>query len=161
MILTISIKEVPFFLLIFSALDRQLAIKDRLLQGRALDYSEAASWWLLVFPVLLKQSRLALLAAMAYTLSVLDISLLVGPNIPELYAVVLYNWQTGFSAIDQSQAFLGNLILLLMLGALVGAIYLHEWFACRRLRSHAVMANPLKITRVSRIFIVWLRCSAF
>lgn len=156
MILAIGIKEVPFFLLIFSALGRQLAIKDWLLQGRALGYSEGASWWLLVFPIMVKQSRLALLAAMAYTLSVLDISLLIGPNIPQLYAVVLYNWQTGFTAIEQSQAFLGNLLLLFMLAALIASIYLHEWIAVARLGTHAVMANPFKIARLSRVFTAWL-----
>jgi putative thiamine transport system permease protein len=156
MVLTIGIKEVPFFLFIFSALGRQLAIKDWLLQGRALGYSEGASWWLLVFPIMLKQSRLALLAAMAYTLSVLDISLLIGPNIPELYAVVLYKWQTGFTAIDQSQAFIGNVVLLLLLSALIAAIYLHESLVVRRFSRLAVMANPFKIARVSRLFTLWL-----
>ena len=156
MILAIAIKEVPFFLLIFSALGRQLAIKDWLLQGRALGYSEAVSWWLLVFPNMLRQSRLALLAAMAYTLSVLDVSLLIGPNIPELYAVVLYNWQTGFGPFEQTQALLGNLLLLLMLGVLIASIYMHEWLVIRRLSSHAVMAKPVKIASVSQVFKAWL-----
>ncbi|MDU0354624.1 hypothetical protein RS130_12460 [Paraglaciecola aquimarina] len=142
--------------MIFSAFGRQLAIKNWLLQGRALGYSESASWWLLVFPTMLKQSRLALLAAMAFTLSVLDISLLIGPNIPELYAVVLYNWQTGFTADEQAMAFLGNLLLLLMLGVLVATIYGHEWIAAKRLRSLAVLANPMHITRLSRLFTAWL-----
>ncbi|WP_240919784.1 ABC transporter permease [Paraglaciecola sp. 20A4] len=156
MVLAISIKEVPFFLLILSALGRQLAIKDWLLQGKALGYTEGASWWLLVFPIMLKQSRLALLAAMAYSLSVLDISLLVGPNIPQLYAVVLYNWQTGFNAYEQANAFLGNLMLLIMLGLLIVSIYGHEWFTINRLRINAVMANPFKIARLSRLFTAWL-----
>jgi putative thiamine transport system permease protein len=156
MILAVGIKEVPFFLLIFSALGRQLAIKNWLLQGRALGYSDAASWWLLVFPALLKQSRLALLAAMAYTVSVLDVSLLIGPNIPQLYAVVLYHWQTGFSANDQAQAWLGNVVLLVMLAVLVGAIYLHEWVVLTRTHYNAVMANPLRIASVGRIFTLWL-----
>lgn len=156
MVLAIGIKEVPFFLLIFSALGRQLAIKDWLLQGRALGYSESASWWLLVFPIMLKQSRLALLAAMAYTLSVLDISLLIGPNIPELYAVALYNWQTGFTSADQANAFLGNLLLLIMLATLITGIYLHEWLVVMRLRTNAVMAKPLNIARFSRVFTAWL-----
>lgn len=155
MVLAISIKEVPFFLLIFSALGRQLAIKNWLLQGRALGYSDAASWWLLVFPAILKQSRLALLAAMAYTVSVLDVSLLIGPNIPQLYAVVLYHWQTGFSESDQAQAWLGNVVLLVMLAVLVGAIYLHEGLVLMRIHYNAVMANPLKIASVSRIFTLW------
>ncbi|WP_158968085.1 ABC transporter permease [Paraglaciecola sp. L3A3] len=156
MTLAISIKEVPFFLLIFSALGRQLAIKDWLLQGRALGYSEITSWWLLVFPIMLKQSRLALLAAMAYTLSVLDISLLIGPNIPELYAVVLYSWQTGFTEAQQSYAFIGNLLLLVMLGLLIFSIYLHEWLITRGLLAQAVMANPLKIAGLSHVFTAWL-----
>jgi len=155
-ILAISIKEVPFFLLVFSAIGRQLPIKEWLLQGRALGHSAAVSWWVLVLPSMLKQSRLALLAAMAYSLSVLDISLLVGPNIPSLYAVVLYTWQTGFSASDQSQAFLGNLLLLLMLGFLVAAIYAHEWFAVKRLKSAAINAKSLLVARVNSVFISWL-----
>ncbi|GAA6185830.1 ABC transporter permease subunit [Aliiglaciecola sp. NS0011-25] len=156
MLLAISIKEVPFFLLIFSALGRQLAIKNWLLQGRALGHSESASWWLLVFPIILKQSRLALLAAMAYSLSVLDISLLVGPNIPELYAVVLYNWQTGFTAEQQTLAFVGNLVLLVLLALLIVGIYLHEWWAVKRLRNRAVKGTNLKIVRISRLFTHWL-----
>ena len=156
MVLAISIKEVPFFLLILSALGRQLAIKDWLLQGKALGYTKRASWWLLIFPIMLKQSRLALLAAMAYTLSVLDLSLLIGPNIPQLYAVVLYNWQTGFTTYEQANAFLGNLVLLVMLGLLIFSIYVHEWFAVKRLRTNAIMANPFKIARISQIFTAWL-----
>jgi putative thiamine transport system permease protein len=156
MILAISLKEVPFFLLIFSAIGRQLPIKSWLLQGRALGYTEAASWWLLVFPEVLKQSRLALLAAMAYTLSVLDVSLLIGPNIPQLYAVLLYDWQTRFTDLAQTQAFLGNIVLLLMLTVLVALIYLHEFLILRRLVHHASMGNPLHLSRISRVFVVWL-----
>ncbi|MFT4937118.1 MAG: putative thiamine transport system permease protein [Paraglaciecola sp.] len=156
MILAIALKEVPFFLLIFSAIGRQLPIKNWLLQGRALGYSEAASWWLLVFPEVLKQSRLALLAAMAYTVSVLDVSLLVGPNVPRLYAVLLYDWQTRFSDLAQTQAFLGNIVLLLMLGVLVALIYLHEFLFLRRLTHHAIMGNPLRLARISRVFVIWL-----
>lgn len=155
-ILAISIKEVPFFLLVLSAISRQLPIQAWLLQGRALGYSEAVSWWLLIFPAMLKQSRLALLAAMAYSLSVLDISILIGPNIPSLYSVVLYQWQTGFSTIEQSNAYLGNMLLLLMLSLLVGAIYLHEWLSVKRLKSAAVLAKSLLISRINRIFVVWL-----
>ncbi|GAB2700401.1 ABC transporter permease subunit [Aliiglaciecola aliphaticivorans] len=156
LLLAMSIKEVPFFLLIFSALGRQLPIKSWLLQGRALGYRETTSWWLLVFPVLLKHSRLALLAAMAYTLSVLDIALLVGPNIPELYAVVLYNWQTGFTVDEQALAFVGNLVLIVMLSILIAGIYTHEWWAVRNLRHHAIRRTSLKIIRVSRLFSHWL-----
>ena len=51
LILAIVIKEVPFFLLIFSAIGRQLPIKYWLLQGKALGYQDYRCWWFLVFPL--------------------------------------------------------------------------------------------------------------
>jgi putative thiamine transport system permease protein len=155
-IIAISIKEVPFFLLILSAIGRQLPIKIWLLQGRALGYTEAASWWLLVLPSMLKQSRLALLAAMAYCVSVLDVSLLIGPNVPSLYSVVLYGWQTSFSTPDQTHAFIGNVVLLLMLSALIATLYAHEWLIVQRLKVAAVMAKSLKIAGLNKLFVIWL-----
>jgi len=157
LIIAITIKEIPFFLFVISAIDKQLPVKNWLLQGRALGYSEAASWWLLVFPSVLKQSKLALLAAVAYTLSVIDVSLLVGPNVPQLFAVLAYQWQTGFNASDLSFAFWSNLTLLVMLGFLVLCIYVHEYVLQRLLKHCAVMANRLKVlTNVSRIALAWL-----
>lgn len=157
LIIAITVKEIPFFLFVISAIDKQLPVKNWLLQGRALGHSEAASWWLLVFPVVLKQSKLALMAAVAYTLSVLDISLLVGPNVPQLFAVLAYQWQTGFNALDMSFAFWSNFTLLLMLGLLVMAIYIHEYVLLRLQKYHAVMANPFTVlTTISKLALAWL-----
>lgn len=157
LIIAITIKEIPFFLFVISAIDKQLPVKNWLLQGRALGYSDVASWWLLVFPMVLKQSKLALIAAVAYTLSVIDVSLLVGPNVPQLFAVLAYQWQTGFNTLDLSFAFWSNLTLLVMLGFLVMCIYVHEYALLRLLKYQAVMANPLSIlTKISKIALAWL-----
>lgn len=154
--LTIVIKEVPFFLLIFSALGRQLPIKNWLLQGKALGYQAYRCWWFLVFPPLLKQSRLALLAATAYTLSVVDVSLLVGPNIPELFAVSVYRWQTSFADGDQVLGFWSNVLLLLLLVVSVSLLYAHEKLAFAGCKSLATQGRRFLVGRISPIFKAWI-----
>jgi putative thiamine transport system permease protein len=156
LIIAIVIKEVPFFLLIFSAIGRQLPIKYWLLQGKALGYQSYRCWWFLVFPPILKQSRLALLAATAYTLSVVDVSLLVGPNIPELFAVSVYRWQTSFTASDQALAFWANALLLILLAVSVFILYAHEKLARAGCKALATRGSHFYIGIISPAFKVWL-----
>jgi putative thiamine transport system permease protein len=156
LIIAIVIKEVPFFLLIFSAIGRQLPIKYWLLQGKALGYQNYRCWWFLVFPALLKQSRLALLAATAYTLSVVDVSLLVGPNIPELFAVSVYRWQTSFAAGDQALAFWSNALLLILLAVSVLILYAHEKLAHAGCKALAINGSRFHIGIIGPAFKAWL-----
>jgi putative thiamine transport system permease protein len=156
LIIAIVIKEVPFFLLIFSAIGRQLPIKYWLLQGKALGYQDYRCWWFLVFPPLLKQSRLALLAATAYTLSVVDVSLLVGPNIPELFAVSVYRWQTSFAAGDQALAFWSNVLLLILLAVSVLILYAHEKLAHAGFKALAIQGSRFHIGIIGPAFKAWL-----
>jgi len=156
LIIAIVIKEVPFFLLIFSAIGRQLPIKSWLLQGKALGYQDYRCWWFLVFPSLLKQSRLALLAAAAYTLSVVDVSLLVGPNIPELFAVSVYRWQTSFAAGDQALAFWSNALLLILLAVSVLILYAHEKLAVMGCNALATQGSRFRIGKINPVFKAWL-----
>jgi putative thiamine transport system permease protein len=156
LIIAIVIKEVPFFLLIFSALGSQLPIKQWLLQGQALGYQGYRCWWFLVFPALLKQSRLALLAATAYTLSVVDVSLLVGPNVPELFAVSVYRWQTSFAVGDQALAFWANALLLILLAISVLILYVHEKLAGAGCKALATQGSLFRIGKINPIFKVWL-----
>ena len=156
LILAIVIKEVPFFLLIFSAIGRQLPIKYWLLQGKALGYQDYRCWWFLVFPVLLKQSRLALFAATAYTLSVVDVSLLVGPNIPELFAVSVYRWQSSFASGDQALAFWANALLLILLAVAVLILYAHEKLAHAGCNALATKGSRFHIGIINPAFKLWL-----
>ncbi|WP_339720606.1 ABC transporter permease [uncultured Paraglaciecola sp.] len=156
LMMAIVIKEVPFFLLIFSAIGRQLPIKYWLIQGKALGYEAYRCWWFLVFPALLKQSRLALLAATAYTLSVVDVSLLVGPNIPELFAVSVYRWQTSFAAGDQALAFWSNVLLLILLAVSVFILYAHEKLAHAGCKALATQGSRFLVGSVNPVFKAWL-----
>jgi putative thiamine transport system permease protein len=156
LILAIILKEVPFFLLIFSAIGRQLPIKYWILQGKALGFQDYRCWWFLVFPTLLKQSRLAMLAATAYTLSVVDISLLVGPNIPELFAVSVYHWQTSFAAGDQALAFWSNALLLILLAVSIFILYAHEKLAHAGFKALATQGSRFHLGKINPVFKFWL-----
>lgn len=158
-IMAIIIKEVPFFLLILIAVGRQLPLRTWLLQGQALGYNTVTSWWLLVFPNMLKQVRLALLAASAYTLSVVDMNLLVGPNIPELFAVSVYRWQSSFSEGDQALGFWANVLLLLMLAVTITLLYGHEKLANKGLKHWAIMGRTAPLQFVSKLATAWLPAS--
>ncbi|MFT2092207.1 ABC transporter permease subunit [Paraglaciecola sp. 2405UD69-4] len=158
-ILAIIIKEVPFFLLILIAIGRQLPIHAWLLQGRALGHSSTTSWWLLVFPNMLKQVRLALLAASAYTLSVVDMNLLVGPNIPELFAVSVYRWQSSFSPGDQALGFWANVLLLLLLVVSIALLYGHEKMVNGALKHWASLGRQVRLGVVKGIGRLWLPTS--
>lgn len=156
LILAIVLKEVPFFLLIFSAIGRQLPIKHWILQGKALGYQDYRCWWFLVFPPLLKQSRLVLLAATAYTLSVVDVSLLVGPNVPELFAVSVYRWQTSFAEGDQALAFWSNALLLILLAVSIVILYAHEKLAHAGCNVLATQGSRFQIGKINPVFRAWL-----
>jgi putative thiamine transport system permease protein len=156
LIIAIVIKEVPFFLLIFSAIGRQLPIKYWLLQGQALGYQDYRCWWFLVFPALLKQSRLAMLAATTFTLSVVDVSLIVGPNIPELFAVSVYRWQTSFGVGDQALAFWANALLLILLAVSVLILYGHEKLAHAGCKALATKGSRFYIGSINLVFKAWL-----
>ncbi|WP_133469930.1 ABC transporter permease subunit [Paraglaciecola marina] len=158
-IMAIIIKEVPFFLLILIAVGRQLPLHGWLLQGRALGYDISTSWWLLVFPNMLKQMRLALLAASAYTLSVVDMNLLVGPNIPELFAVSVYRWQGSFSEGDQALGFWANVLLLVLLAVSIIFLYCHEKLAIKVLQHWTVLGRRIRLGFVDTLGQVWLPAS--
>ncbi|MGS2721136.1 ABC transporter permease [Paraglaciecola aestuariivivens] len=160
LIFAIVIKEVPFFLLILGAISRQLPIQAWLLQGRALGYQSVPAWWLLVFPKMLHQGRLALIAATAYTLSVVDLSMLVGPNVPELFAVSVYRWQSSFAAGDQTLAFLANVLLILLLAVAVGILYVHEKLLCNGLKLCAIKGRILSMAIWHRAATFWLPITA-
>ena len=84
-------KELPFLLLLaLSALankplSRQLAI------GAGLGYSQFASWVFLILPSIYHQIRLPVIAVLVFSLSVVDMALLLAPSLPPPLAILVLN----------------------------------------------------------------------
>ncbi len=89
-------KEVPF--LVWAAAT-QLQRADmgarwsrELELARTMGYSHRAAWWRVVWPQLWPRLGAPLLAVLAYSLTVVDVALVIGPASPPTAAVIAWQW---------------------------------------------------------------------
>ncbi|MFV0439140.1 MAG: ABC transporter permease [Desulfopila sp.] len=92
LMLVLAIKEIPFLLLMSVSGLSQLDMEQIGWVGRSLGYSRFQVWMRLVVPQLYPQLRLPVLAVLAYSLSVVDVAMIVGPSLPPSLAVVVDRW---------------------------------------------------------------------
>ena len=92
MIAGLTVKEIPFLFLVTLAALPQVNHADGLRLGRSLGYGRLASFVYLVWPGLYRQIRLAVLAVLAYATSVVDVALILGPQLPAPLPVRLIEW---------------------------------------------------------------------
>ena len=92
--LTIALvcKETPFLLLMCLAGLSQIDVERQLWLGRSLGYRPHRVWSKLLIPQLYPLIRLPLFAALAYSFSVVDMAILLGPNRPPTLAVLVFDW---------------------------------------------------------------------
>ena len=90
--LALVVKEAPFLLLMtLAALDQSNA-DQRLAAARSLGYGPAAAWMKTVFPAIYTQIRLPVYAVLAFSLSVVDMAMILAPNNPPPLAVLVLRW---------------------------------------------------------------------
>ncbi len=133
------LKELPFLLLMIAAQLKQVPAGSWLTQAQSYGYSQRQAWWRVVTPELLKRLTLPMAAVIIYSLSVVDIPLLVGSNTEALLAQRVYEWTFQFSPESQSKAVAGAWILmviavlLLFLNRLHSGLY-RKWALTKALR---------------------------
>jgi putative thiamine transport system permease protein len=122
------LKEVPFlFLMVLSALPQ--ADADRgMIVARTLGYGPLAGWLKVVLPRVYPQIRLPILAVLAYGISVVDVSLVLGPTTPPTLPVQILKW---INDPDLSLRFRASAGAVLQLLLVVGAILV--WLAAEAL----------------------------
>ncbi len=121
LILGLMIKETPYLLLmILAALDQSQA-KQRLKLAQTLGYHPVAAWIKSVLPVIYKQIRLPIYAVLAFSLSVVDIALILGPTTPPTLSVLVLRW---FNDPDLSYRTIAAAGALLQLLVVVGIIFI-------------------------------------
>jgi putative thiamine transport system permease protein len=86
------LKEVPFLFLMSLAALPQADPDKSLAAAMAMGYKPAAAWLKVVLPRLYPQLRLPVLAVLAYSLSVVDAALILGPTGPPPLAVAVVKW---------------------------------------------------------------------
>ena len=91
LIAALVLKEVPFLLLMTLAALNQTERRAQPL-ARSLGYGPIAAWLSVVLPAVYPQIRLPIFAVLAFSLAVVDVSLVIGPSTPPPLAVRLLQW---------------------------------------------------------------------
>ncbi|MGF1755582.1 thiamine ABC transporter permease [Vibrio makurazakiensis] len=133
--LALAIKEIPFLLLMSIPILSQLKVDQTTKVSASLGYSNQQMWWKCIFPQWLKKMRFPMLAVLAYSLSVVDVALIIGPTNPPTFAVLIWQWfnEPNLNLLPRAAA---AAILLLILASLI--IYfarIVEWFLTCKWRS--------------------------
>lgn len=138
LILGLAVKEVPFLLLVILSALTQIPVRAQMAAGRSLGYARGPVWLKIVMPQVWPLIRLPVLVVLAYSLSVVDMALILGPSNPPTLAVMLTRLISDPDLDRILPASAGGLVQL----ALVGMAFALLW-AAERL--------------IARLGLAWLR----
>lgn len=119
--LALATKETPFLLLMLLGALGQVQSPQRLATARSLGYGPVTAWLKTVLPAVYPQLRLPIYAVLAFSLSVIDMALILGPTAPPTLAVLVFRW---FNDPDLALRFVGAAGATLQLLVVVAGIAL-------------------------------------
>lgn len=128
---TLAVKESAFLLWILAAVLSEKRLLQQVIVLDSLGYSrwQCLNWLLL--PSVAPALAMAMLAIVAWSLSVVDVAIILGPGNPPTLAVISWQWLTQGDADQQTKGALASLLLMLLLAAYVLLGYL-LWCTWRR-----------------------------
>lgn len=136
LVAALTLKEVPFLLW---AAATQLQRADtggrwarELDVARAMGYGDQAAWWRVVWPQLWPRLGAPLLAVMAYSLTVVDMALVIGPASPPTAAVLAWQWLLDADPAVNAMGAAGAWLVALVTGGLAAVLWLLRGHLHRR-----------------------------
>ena len=139
LILMLLIKSVPFLLLMCVGILEQLQPQRQLMMAQSLGYDRIQAWWKVLVPQLYKQLKLPLYAVLVYGVTVVDATLIIGPQLPAPLAVLVLRW---FQNPDLNFRLLASAGAILLLLVTLGGLFF--WAMVERLLApvaHRVWLN--------------------
>ncbi|AMJ63210.1 ABC transporter permease [Bosea sp. PAMC 26642] len=115
------VKEIPYLAITLTAALGQVPALRLVACARAMGYAPTTAWLKLVLPQLWPQIRLPFYAVIAYSLSVVDQALVLGPGTPPPLAVLATRW---FSDYDLAQYLPAAATGVLQLGIVIAGLVL-------------------------------------
>jgi putative thiamine transport system permease protein len=131
MVLGLVAKEVPFLLLMTLAALPQAMPRRSLTIAQSLGYCRVTGWLKAVFPRIYAQIRLPVYAVLAYSMSVVDVAIILGPNTPPPLAVQVVRWMGDPDLTMRFQAAAGAVLQLALVVAVLTLWRLGEGVAAR------------------------------
>jgi putative thiamine transport system permease protein len=120
-------KEVPFLLWAAATHLRRADTAARwareLEVATSMGYAPRTAWWRIVWPQLWPRLGGPLLAVLAYSLTVVDMALVIGPTSPPTLAVLAWQWLLDADAAINAQGAAASWLLALVVAALAGALW--------------------------------------
>ena len=113
------IKEVPFLLLMTLAALSQIPTAQARQTAMALGYSHVSGWFKTVFPLVYTQIRLPVYAVLAFSMTVIDVALILGPTTPPTLAVQILRWMNDP---DLGMRFVASAAAVWQLALVIGAL---------------------------------------
>lgn len=89
---SLVLKEAPFLALMMSGAMGQIRWRESLKAATALGYSPSKAWLVTVFPLIYRQIRLPIYAVLTFSLSVVDLAIILAPGSPPPLAVQVARW---------------------------------------------------------------------
>lgn len=127
LILGLTVKELPFLLLVILSALTQIPVSEHLKAGRALGYGRGIVWIKVIMPQVWPLIRLPVMVVLAYALSVVDMALILGPSNPPTLAVMLLRLYSAPDTAMLLPASAGALLqALLVLAAFAGLVLLER-----------------------------------
>lgn len=117
-------KEVPFLLLMTLAALNQGRTKEMRQMAETLGYQRLTAWFKVIFPGVYRQIRLPVYVVLAYSMSVVDVAIILGPNTPPPLSVQIVRWM---SDPDLTQRSIAAAAALLQLGLVISVLAIC-WF---------------------------------
>ncbi|MCD4674699.1 MAG: hypothetical protein K8S18_01725, partial [Desulfobacula sp.] len=133
--IALAIKEFPFLIMVTMGALGRLDIEKTLLAGRALGYKKEQVWLKILIPRLYPHLRLSIFAVIAYSLSVVDMAIILGPSSPPSLAVLILKWFNDPDVSFKLIAAAGSLFLFFIVLLSILLVYFIERAACFFLRS--------------------------
>jgi len=135
LIILLTLKEIPFILLMSLSLLKQLNLKQTFQTAHSLGYSTQQCWQKIIFVQWLVKIRFSLFAVATYGLSVVDVALIIGPTKPYPLAVLVWQWFNHADLSHYSIAGAGALLLLILAIFTLLCIRVIEWLVTCKWRS--------------------------
>jgi putative thiamine transport system permease protein len=127
MVVGLLLKEVPYLILMTVAALNQVPHRQLRLQTAALGYRGATGWFKAVLPMLYPQLRLPIFAVLAFSVSTVEVGLVLAPGNPPPLAVLAARWFSDYDLARYFPASAAAVLQLLMVLLLVAA-----WYAAER-----------------------------
>jgi putative thiamine transport system permease protein len=124
----LMLKEVPYLMLMTLSALNQVRAREQFAAARALGYGPASAALKVVLPQLYPQLRLPIYAVLAFSLTVVDVALVLGPGHPPTLAVLAVRWFSDPDVQLYFPAAAAAILLLVLVAASIGL-----WHAAERL----------------------------